>query len=146
MTKTTIAIGTQVIIKSAKNTYGAYFVKEPVTVKDLMGNGDIEVTYPSGYPSSQIVANGDFKVFKPKPKKAPKPKAANTKIAKLRSHFLSGRSLTQLEAIGLYGAFRLAARVHELKGDGMKIITRMKEDPNGNPYAEYQLRSPWVKG
>lgn len=78
--------------------------------------------------------------------KAPKPKATNTKIAKLRSHFLSGRSLTQLEAIGLYGAFRLAARVHDLKADGMKIVTRMKEDPNGNPYAEYQLRSPWVKG
>jgi hypothetical protein len=62
-----------------------------------------------------------------------------TKIAKLRTHFLSGRSLTQLEAIGLYGAFRLAARVHELKADGMKIETKMKEDPNGSPYAEYSL-------
>lgn len=80
-----------------------------------------------------------------KPRKT-KPKATNTKIAKVRAHFISGRSLTQLEAIGLYGAFRLAARVHELKAEGMKIVTRMKEDPNGNPYAEYQLRSPWVKG
>lgn len=80
------------------------------------------------------------------PVKVSKPKDPNTKIAKLKAHFLSGRSLTQLEAIGLYGAFRLAARVHDLKADGMKIVTRMKEDPNGNPYAEYQLRSPWVKG
>lgn len=62
-----------------------------------------------------------------------------TKIAKLRAHFLSGRSLTQLEAIGLYGAFRLAARVHDLKAEGMKIETKMKEDPNGSPYAEYSL-------
>lgn len=89
-----------------------------------------------------------FELVVDKPKKArkSKPKAENTKIAKLRAHFLSGKSLTQLEAIGLYGAFRLAARVHDLKADGMKIVTRMKEDPNGNPYAEYQLRSPWVKG
>lgn len=89
-----------------------------------------------------------FELVVDEPKKArkSKPKADNTKIAKLRAHFLSGKSLTQLEAIGLYGAFRLAARVHDLKADGMKIVTRMKEDPNGNPYAEYQLRSPWVKG
>ncbi len=81
---------------------------------------------------------------KPKPRKS-KPKALDTKIAKVRAHFLSGRSLTQLEAIGLYGAFRLAARVHELKEQGMKIDTLMKEDPNGNPYAEYKLRSARVR-
>lgn len=68
-----------------------------------------------------------------------------TKIERIRQHFLSGRSLTQLEAIGLYGAFRLAARVHELKADGMKIVTKMKEDPNGSPYAEYSLRSAKVR-
>ncbi|MBD8687057.1 MULTISPECIES: helix-turn-helix domain-containing protein [unclassified Rhizobium] len=72
-------------------------------------------------------------------------KDANTKIAKVRAHLLSGRSLTQLEALGLYGAFRLAARVHELKAEGMKIDTLMKEDPNGNPYAEYRLRSKKVR-
>lgn len=68
-----------------------------------------------------------------------------TKIERIRQHFLSGRSLTQLEALGLYGAFRLAARVHELKASGMKIDTKMKEDPNGSPYAEYSLRSKRVR-
>ncbi|CDN47548.1 helix-turn-helix domain-containing protein [Neorhizobium galegae] len=68
-----------------------------------------------------------------------------TKIERIRQHFLSGRSLTQLEAIGLYGAFRLAARVHDLKAQGMKIDTLMKEDPNGSPYAEYRLRSARVR-
>ncbi|MCQ1855983.1 helix-turn-helix domain-containing protein [Neorhizobium galegae] len=68
-----------------------------------------------------------------------------TKIERIRQHFLSGRSLTQLEAIGLYGAFRLAARVHDLKAQGMKIDTLMKEDPNGSPYAEYHLRSARVR-
>lgn len=79
---------------------------------------------------------------KPEPKKRKsRPKEANTKIAKLRAHFLSGRSLTQLEAIGLYGAYRLAARVHDLKAEGFKFDTVIKEDPMGNPYAEYKLRS-----
>jgi hypothetical protein len=67
-----------------------------------------------------------------------------TKIDKLKKHFLSGRSLTQLEAIGLYGAFRLAARVHDLKAKGMKIETTIKHDPLGSPYAEYKLRSARV--
>lgn len=69
-----------------------------------------------------------------------------TKIAKLRQHFLSGRSLTQLEAIGLYGAFRLAARVHDLKREGMKFDTQIKRDPMGNPYAVYSLRKRRVYG
>lgn len=68
-----------------------------------------------------------------------------TKIDRIRKHFLEGRSLTQLEAIGLYGAFRLAARVHELKQQGMKIETIIKHDPLGNPYAEYRLRKARVR-
>ena len=68
-----------------------------------------------------------------------------TKIAKLRQHFLSGRSLTQLEAIGLYGAFRLAARIHDLKAEGFKFDTTIKRDPLGNPYAEYALRKRRVR-
>ncbi|MBN9346630.1 MAG: helix-turn-helix domain-containing protein [Devosia sp.] len=68
-----------------------------------------------------------------------RPANQNTKIEKIKAHLLSGKSLTQLEALGLYGAFRLAARVHELKAAGMKIKTTIKHDPNGNPYAEYAL-------
>lgn len=69
------------------------------------------------------------------------PANPQTKIDKLKAHFLSGKSLTQLEAIGLYGAYRLAARVHDLKKQGWKFTTVIKEDPNGSPYAEYRLRT-----
>lgn len=62
-----------------------------------------------------------------------------TKIDLLKRHFRSGRTITQLEAIGLYSAFRLAARVHELKAQGWDIITDMREDPRGTVYAEYRL-------
>ncbi len=68
-----------------------------------------------------------------------------TKISRIKAHLISGRTLTQREALGLYGAFRLAARIHDLKAAGMKIDTMMKEDPNGNPYAEYKLRSAKVR-
>ncbi|WP_313196189.1 helix-turn-helix domain-containing protein [Shinella zoogloeoides] len=86
-----------------------------------------------------------FQKIEPKKPRQSKPKASDTKIAKLRSHLLAGRSITQLEAIALYSAFRLAARIHDLKAEGMKIDTIMKEDPNGSPYAEYRLRSKKVR-
>lgn len=65
-----------------------------------------------------------------------------TKISLLKKHLLSGKSLSQLEAIGLYGAYRLAARVKELRDRGWDIITTIKEDPNGDTYAEYSLAKP----
>jgi hypothetical protein len=65
-----------------------------------------------------------------------------TKIELLREHFLSGKTITQLEAIGLYSLFRLAARVHELKQKGWNIITNEKRDANGSVYAEYVLGEP----
>ncbi len=64
-----------------------------------------------------------------------------TKIDLIKRHLKSGRSLTQLESIGLYSAFRLAARVHELKARGWNIETHMKEDISGSTYAEYRLAS-----
>lgn len=92
------------------------------------------------YPSEMEAAP-----VEPKKPRTSKPKASDTKIAKLRAHLLAGRSITQLEAIALYSAFRLAARIHDLKAEGMKIDTFMKEDPNGSPYAEYRLRSKRVR-
>lgn len=62
-----------------------------------------------------------------------------TKIDLLKEHLRSGKSITQLEAIGLYSLFRLAARVHELKKQGWNIVTNVKRDANGSEYAEYTL-------
>ena len=62
-----------------------------------------------------------------------------TKIDLIRKHFRQGLTLTQLESIGLYSAFRLAARVHELKKQGWNIETHIKEDIKGSTYAEYRL-------
>lgn len=68
--------------------------------------------------------------------------AKTTKIAHLKDHLKSGKTITQLEAIGLYSLFRLAARIHDLKAQGWDITTDIKRDHNGSEYAEYRLAAP----
>lgn len=55
------------------------------------------------------------------------------------NHMMTGRSISPLEALGLYGVFRLAARVFDLKQMGVDIQTRTKVDINGKQYAEYSI-------
>lgn len=52
-------------------------------------------------------------------------------------HLRRHGSITPLQAIALYGVFRLAAVVHRLRGEGFAINTKDRRDPNGHPYAEY---------
>jgi hypothetical protein len=62
-----------------------------------------------------------------------------TRMDQVLSHFARGKSLTQGEAIILGYGTRLAATINVLRARGHDIKTVMKEDLNGNPYAEYQL-------
>ena len=52
-------------------------------------------------------------------------------------HFRSGRSLSQMEALGVYKIQRLASRIDELRQMGWPIVTKMKIDPAGSRYARY---------
>ena len=63
-----------------------------------------------------------------------KPKSQNKQI---QSHLNRGWKLTPLQALQKYGCMRLAARIAELRDEGMNIITR-KVTRNGKTYAEYQ--------
>lgn len=55
-------------------------------------------------------------------------------------HLLSGRSLTQGEAVALgYGPQPIAATIFKLRADGHNIITRNKRDIHNVRYAEYAL-------
>lgn len=62
-----------------------------------------------------------------------------SKMSSIKRHLLDGRELTQLQALGLYGAFRLAARIKELRNAGWIIETEIKRDPKGSTYAVYRL-------
>jgi hypothetical protein len=72
------------------------------------------------------------------PASVPQGKQQGDRVLK---HLLAGKSITQLEAFGVYRIFRLAARIHELKQKGHKIVTTMRIDETGKQYAEYSLRS-----
>lgn len=49
------------------------------------------------------------------------------------------RSISQIEAVGLYRIMRLASRVDELRKDGHRIGTTMRTDITGKRYARYAL-------
>lgn len=71
-----------------------------------------------------------------------------TQNSQVLSHLQSGKSITALEALGVYGIFRLASRIDELRKDlrlaGSKhiIVTEMVNDPKGKRYARYRLIAP----
>lgn len=60
-------------------------------------------------------------------------------------HLKSHGHLSQLEALGVYGIYRLAARVHELKAKGVPIDSVRKQDANGKTYASYSIDPDWNK-
>jgi hypothetical protein len=47
--------------------------------------------------------------------------------------------ITSQEALRLYGCFRLAARIYDLRGRGHNILTARVNNAHGNPYAQYHL-------
>lgn len=58
---------------------------------------------------------------------------------KILSHLKAGRSISPLEAMGVFGVYRLAARIFELRQDGHEIVKKIKDDGQGRTYAEYSL-------
>ena len=54
-------------------------------------------------------------------------------------HLKSQGSITQLEALGVFGIYRLAARVCEMRRKGVPIDSENKKDVNGKVYANYFL-------
>lgn len=60
---------------------------------------------------------------------------------RILKHLESGKRLTAGGAYGLYGCFRLAARIFELRKKGHKIISEMKDVGNGKSVAIYFLEA-----
>ena len=60
-----------------------------------------------------------------------------TQAGRILEHLLAGNRITALEALELFGCFRLAARIHELRRDGWRIEERTVETPSGKRVAEY---------
>ncbi|WP_294966512.1 helix-turn-helix domain-containing protein [uncultured Gilliamella sp.] len=55
-------------------------------------------------------------------------------------HLQSGKTINPLQALNLYGCFRLGARIYDLKKAGFDIDSRLVHE-NGVQYAEYSMRA-----
>ncbi len=54
----------------------------------------------------------------------------------------AGNSITPLDALSLFGCFRLAARIADLRSEGWDIRTESVKTPSGKYVARYQLAEP----
>ena len=55
----------------------------------------------------------------------------------IREHLLSGRTITPIEALDLYGCFRLSSRIYDLRSTGLAIKARSRITPTKKRIAEY---------
>ena len=65
--------------------------------------------------------------------------ATMTQNDMIRAHLQSGKSITPLDALREYGCFRLAARIADLRAEGLDIKTDTIQS-NGKSYASYYIQ------
>lgn len=65
-------------------------------------------------------------------------KSTDSQTALIKGWLLNGYSLTTLEALQMFRCFRLAARIDNLRSDGLPILTEMV-DIDGKRVAKYSL-------
>lgn len=59
----------------------------------------------------------------------------------IRNWLLAGKTITPIEALNMFGAFRLSAVIYVLKNDyDMDIVTEMVYEDDGKRYAKYYLK------
>lgn len=62
-----------------------------------------------------------------------------SQCSEILKHMQERGSITALEALDLYGCFRLAARIKDLRADGHIIVTEEVSLPNNKTIARYSL-------
>lgn len=58
--------------------------------------------------------------------------------ARIATYLKGGGRLTPLDALNMFGCFRLSARIADLRNAGMKIVTKYITE-NGKTFAQYRL-------
>lgn len=62
-----------------------------------------------------------------------------TQTDRIRKHLQVHGPITPMEALMVYKITRLAARIHELRAEGLNIVAKPKKDALGARYTEYRL-------
>lgn len=78
-----------------------------------------------------------LKCLRPRKKKMVNKKLTQREM--LIAHLQSGKSITPLESLQLYGIMACSQRIGELKEEGFKIETETEHN-NGKHYARYRLK------
>jgi len=85
--------------------------------------------------------NKNRKTEKQKTMKTMETKGTQTQKEAILRHLQSGKTITPLEALNLYGCFRLGARIWELRDEGYRI--RSENVKQGKKtFASYRLIVP----
>lgn len=66
-------------------------------------------------------------------------RSSASQCSMIREWLLDGHSITQLDALNLFGCFRLASRIHDLRERGMKITATKIQTPSGKYITQYSL-------
>jgi len=65
---------------------------------------------------------------------------SNTQEARILAYLKQGNTITPVEALTLFGSFRLGARIADIKAKGYLVHTEMvKDTKTGKRYAQYSL-------
>ena len=71
--------------------------------------------------------------------------ADESQCNRILAHLRRGSTLTSLEALNLFGCFRLASRIHDLRvrlaeeGTGEQIVVERTKTINGKRVAQYRI-------
>ena len=66
-------------------------------------------------------------------------KKTETQCSKILAHLRTGATITAIEALDMFGCFRLAARIADLRRDGNDIVTTKITTGGGKHVAQYRL-------
>ena len=61
-----------------------------------------------------------------------------TQNQQIKGYLEKGKSITPLQALNKFGCFRLAARISDLRNEGLNIATKIVTK-EGKSYASYRL-------
>lgn len=62
-----------------------------------------------------------------------------TQCKQIAAHLEGGNTITAMEALNLFGCFRLASRIHDLKVQGYNIIVDRIKTATGKTVAQYRM-------
>ena len=63
----------------------------------------------------------------------------DTQCRQIAAHLEGGNTITALEALNLFGCFRLASRIHDLRVQGYDIAVDRIKTATGKTVAQYRM-------